>query len=300
MERKTNIKVGVTVFFGLILTLYILGWAKNWSIYQDKKELIVTFDNVAGLEIGNFVTILGVKKGFVDDIYSSNNNVFVKMILDEDVELKSDAQFYIMMYDLMGEKKVEINPGQSNNLLDFTLHHNGKFTGDISTTMSMLTSIQDDLIGLLKSVLITLDGMNEFLTDDQLKSDLKESVASLKDLTRNSNQLILDNKKNLNSLLIKGDSLLTSSNKFIKENEESFAALIKELTATLKSSQKLVKEVDEIVVQTKNKENNLGRILYDENILNDLKSTIEKTNKLLKIFTEQLEGEGLNVDANIF
>lgn len=300
MERKTNIKVGVTVFFGLILTLYILGWAKNWSIYQDKKELIVTFDNVAGLEIGNFVTILGVKKGFVDDIYSSNNNVFVKMILDEDVELKSDAQFYIMMYDLMGEKKVEINPGQSNNLLDFTLHHNGKFTGDISTTMSMLTSIQDDLIGLLKSVSITLDGMNEFLTDDQLKSDLKESVASLKDLTRNSNQLILDNKKNLNSLLIKGDSLLTSSNKFIKENEESFAALIKELTATLKSSQKLVKEVDEIVVQTKNKENNLGRILYDENILNDLKSTIEKTNKLLKIFTEQLEGEGLNVDANIF
>jgi phospholipid/cholesterol/gamma-HCH transport system substrate-binding protein len=300
MERKTNIKVGVTVFFGLILTLYILGWAKNWSIYQDKKELIVTFDNVAGLEIGNFVTILGVKKGFVDDIYSSNNNVFVKMILDEDVELKSDAQFYIMMYDLMGEKKVEINPGQSNNLLDFTLHHNGKFTGDISTTMSMLTSIQDDLIGLLKSVSITLDGMNEFLTDDQLKSDLKESVASLKDLTRNSNQLILDNKKNLNSLLIKGDSLLTSSNKFIKENEESFAALIKELTATLESSQKLVKEVDEIVVQTKNKENNLGRILYDENILNDLKSTIEKTNKLLKIFTEQLEGEGLNVDANIF
>lgn len=300
MERKTNIKVGVTVFFGLILTLYILGWAKNWSIYQDKKELIVTFDNVAGLEIGNFVTILGVKKGFVDDIYSSNNNVFVKMILDEDVELKSDAQFYIMMYDLMGEKKVEINPGQSNNLLDFTLHHNGKFTGDISTTMSMLTSIQDDLIGLLKSVSITLDGMNEFLTDDQLKSDLKESVASLKDLSRNSNQLILDNKKNLNSLLIKGDSLLTSSNKFIKENEESFAALIKELTATLESSQKLVKEVDEIVVQTKNKENNLGRILYDENILNDLKSTIEKTNKLLKIFTEQLEGEGLNVDANIF
>jgi hypothetical protein len=44
----------------------------------------------------------------------------------------------------------------------------------------------------------------------------------------------------------------------------------------------------------------LGRILYDENLLNDLKSTIEKTNKLLKIFTEQLEGEGLNVDANIF
>jgi len=300
MERKTNIKVGVTVFFGLILTLYILGWAKNWSIYQDKKELIVTFDNVAGLEIGNFVTILGVKKGFVDDIYSSNNNVFVKMILDEDVELQADAQFYIMMYDLMGEKKVEINPGQSNDLLDFSINHNGKFTGDISTTMSMLTSIQDDLIRLLKSVSITLDGMNEFLTDDQLKSDLKESVSSLKDLTRNSNQLILENKKNLNSLLIKGDSLLTSSNKFIKENEESFAVLIKELTSTLDSSQKLVKEVDQLVVQTKNKENNLGRILYDENLLNDLKSTIEKTNKLLKIFTEQLEGEGLNVDANIF
>lgn len=300
MERKTNIKVGITVFFGLILALYILGWAKNWSLYQDKKELTVKFDNVAGLEIGNFVTVKGVKKGIVDNIYTTGNEVYVKMILDEDVNLKEDAQFFIMMYDLMGEKKVEITPGMGNTEINYSLTHLGKFTGDISTTMSMLTSIQDDLVGLLKSVSTTLEGMNELLGDEELKSDLKESVASVKELTKNSNQLIIENRKTLNSLLVKGDSLLSTTNNFIADNKTSFEDLLAELKLTLNTSNKLLSEVDGLIVQTKNKENNLGKILYDETLINELKSTLSQTQKLLKIFVEQLEGEGLNVDANIF
>ncbi len=300
MESKTNIKVGITVFFGIILSLYILGWAKNWSIYHDKKELTITFDNVAGLEIGNYVTIKGVKKGVVEDIFTTGNEVHVKIILDEDVELKSDAQFFIMMYDLMGEKKVEIEPGINQNIIDYSLVQKGKFTGDISTTMSMLTSIQDDLIGLLKSVSVTLDGMNELLGDKELKSDLKESVFAIKELSKNSNQLIIENRKTVKSLLSKGDSLLSKTNNFIDENKSSFESLVKELQTTLETSNKLLTEVDGLVVQTKNKENNLGKILYDENIVNDLKTTLSETQKLLKLFILQLEGEGLNVDANIF
>ena len=73
-----------------------------------------------------------------------------------------------------------------------------------------------------------------------------------------------------------------------------------ELKLTLNTSNKLLSEVDGLIVQTKNKENNLGKILYDETLINELKSTLSQTQKLLKIFVEQLEGEGLNVDANIF
>ena len=100
--------------------------------------------------------------------------------------------------------------------------------------------------------------------------------------------------------MVKGDSLLSTTNNFIADNKTSFEDLLAELKLTLNTSNKLLSEVDGLIVQTKNKENNLGKILYDETIINELKSTLSQTQKLLKIFVEQLEGEGLNVDANIF
>ena len=42
--------------------------------------------------------------------------------------------------------------------------------------------------------------------------------------------------------------------------------------------------------------NNLGRVLYDEKFMMDLKTSIEQVKELTQILIEQLKGEGLNLD----
>jgi hypothetical protein len=49
-----------------------------------------------------------------------------------------------------------------------------------------------------------------------------------------------------------------------------------------------------------NQQNNIGKLLYDENIIKDLKLTLKQVNELTSILIEQLKNEGVNVDANIF
>ena len=52
--------------------------------------------------------------------------------------------------------------------------------------------------------------------------------------------------------------------------------------------------------EIKNEENNLGKFLYDDQLVTDMKSAVEKLNKLTEILIYQLENDGVNVDANIF
>lgn len=68
-SRATEIKVGVTVLLGLLVFIWVLGWAKNFSVSSSDNIVRVSFNKVSGLEIGNNVTVNGVRKGSVKDFY---------------------------------------------------------------------------------------------------------------------------------------------------------------------------------------------------------------------------------------
>ncbi len=52
--------------------------------------------------------------------------------------------------------------------------------------------------------------------------------------------------------------------------------------------------------ETKNQNNNLGKILYDEKLFTKLTETLNELNELSKIVNEQMKGKGFKVDADIF
>ena len=66
-QSKTEIKVGIMVIVGTLVFLWIIGWAKNFSISTSEKFLEVKFPTVAGLEADDPVTVNGVRKGTVQD-----------------------------------------------------------------------------------------------------------------------------------------------------------------------------------------------------------------------------------------
>ena len=63
-QRKTEIRVGITVLIGLIVCLWIFGWAKNFSLTPTENTIKVKFNNTSGLEVGDPVTIKWSAKRF--------------------------------------------------------------------------------------------------------------------------------------------------------------------------------------------------------------------------------------------
>lgn len=298
-QRKTEIKVGITVFVGIIILLWVYSWAKNLTINADRKELLIEFNSVAGLEIGDPVTINGVRKGYVDDIKISNSKVDVLVNLDPDVVLKEDAKFYIMMLDLMGGKKIEINPGLSQNLINYSISQKGEFLGDISSAMAVLGSVETDLVDVIREIKTSLSYINKSLADSQFNKDLKNSLTNLSNLTNNLNAFIVDNKDEINKLLKDGSELTKSVNTLIESNKDTITATINSLKKTLDNSQQLITRLNDFFDKTNKGENNLGKALNDQEIINDLKTSIQQLKDLTKILFEQLKSNGIKVDAKI-
>lgn len=299
-QKKTELKVGLTVIVSIIILLWVLGWAKNFSFNSNEKNLSISFDNIAGLLIGDVVSVQGIKEGYVRSIKNVNNSVVVEVTLSELTNLKRDAKFSIMMIDLMGGKKIEIAPGTSSSEIDYSEVQKGEFLGDISTSMAALGAVQDDLVSVIKEVKFTLSSLNKIIGNQDFLNELQNSVASLNKLIARTDAIISENGDSFSQLIKNSNELVSNSNDFIVENKENVKASLKSINNVLGKTDALISKLNSFFKEIENKKNNLGKLMYDENLVKDLSSTLKQLKELSKIINEQLKDEGLNVDANIF
>lgn len=298
--RKTEIKVGVTALIGVIVFIWIFGWAKNFSLQSNEQLIKINFKNVAGLEIGDQVTVNGLRKGFVKDMKIEPNNILVEISVSKDVSLKEDATFAISMLDLMGGKKVEIFPGSSSNPLALDKLYDGQFYADIPSVMTLFGSVQDDLVTLLQDLKTSMKSVNKYLSDDQLAANVRKSINNLMNLSDKLDQILTENRSDIKELTSNAVELTQKSNKLISDNEQNINQIMTSLKTVFEKSDTLLIRLNELTKETVNKENNIGKILYDEQLINDLKQTLKQANELTLILVEQLKNDGIKVDANIF
>ena len=298
-QRKTEIKVGITVLAGILIFIWILGWAKNFSVSSHHRPVLVKFDNVTGLEIGDNVVVNGLRKGFVQNMQIEQDHVIVTMSLEKDVDLREDAQFSISMLDLMGGKKVGVLPGISPTEFNYNSVHNGIFYADIPSVMSMLGSVQGDIVGSLKDMHITLNSVNKYLTDDQLTNNVKSTAANLNQISQKMIILIDENRENFKKLTSNSVELTSEAKDFIKNNKDGIKTSINELQVLLLKADTLVAVANEFTSEIKNKNNNLGKLLYDKSLYDNLTQSIAKLSEISKILLEQLKKEGIKIDAHI-
>jgi len=298
-QRKTEIKVGITVIVSFIIFLWILGWAKNFSFSSNEKTLKIEFNNASGLEVGDYVTVNGVREGNVADIEIKANKVVVKAIISNDVDLKKDAKFYISMVDLMGGKKIDIKPGISQTPLDYSQIQKGSFNADIPAVMSFVGSMQDDLISTLKDVKVTLNSLNNYLTDKKLNENVKMSIANLTKLTGKLNLMIDENRESIKKLTSNSVELTDEAKNFIKNNQKEISNSIKEASNVLSKTDSLMTKLNEFSDEVKDQKNNIGKILYDKKLYSNLSQSLKQVNELTELLLKQLKKEGIKVDAKI-
>lgn len=299
-ERKTEIKVGITTVISLVIFIWILAWAKNIKLTSDDIIVNLTFENVSGLEVDDQVTVKGLRKGFVDDIYLVGNKIFVRIYVDNNVDLRKDAKFWIATTDLMGGKKIEIIPGESNEILDLNSLHTGLIQPDLNSMMAIAGSMMSDVQTIVDDLKITLSVVNNYISDDEMMIDLKSSLKNLNNLTEKFNALITDNSDNITRITENTAALSEESRTFFHENKESLDSSIQKFNIILSRSDSLVSRFNFLAAETIEGNNNLGRILYDDSLMINMQETIKILIKLSKLVLYQIQTDGFKVDANIW
>ena len=299
-ERKAEIKVGITTILSLIIFLWIMGWSKNFIRTTSDVEINIIFDNVSGLELDDDVTIRGLRKGFVKDIILDRNIIIVKISVDKNVDLRKDAVFWLATVDLMGGKKIEIIPGITKEKLNLNVLHTGEFLSDFSTMMETIGSVKYDLLEIIDDIKVSLNSLTSYLTDEEMKTDLKSSLNNLNGLTYKLDVMLSENRENISTIVENTAVISEDAKVFINKNKEDLNVSVSKLKSLLTKSDSLVSQFNYITTQTIEGDNNLGKILYDDSLIVKINETFRLLNQLSKMILYQLQQDGVKVDANIW
>jgi len=221
------------------------------------------------------------------------------VLVSNQVKLKSDATFSLAMVDLMGGKQIDIKPGNSSKALDYSKIQKGNFSSDIPTVMSLVGSMQDDIVSTLKEVKITLTSLNNYLTDKKMNENIKQSLDNLNKLSAKLNLMIDENRTSIKKLADNSAELTGEAKDFINRNKDEMTSTLQEADKVLVKTDSLMMKLNQFTDEVKEKRNNIGKFIYDKELYGSLSQTIKQVNELTKLLVEQLKKEGIKVDAKI-
>ncbi|MEJ2506469.1 MAG: MlaD family protein [Ignavibacteriaceae bacterium] len=299
-ERKTQIKVGITTVISLAVFIWIMAWAKNFLVTSNDIKIAVYFDNVSGLEIDDDVTVRGLRMGFVKDITLDQNILLVTLSVDNRIDLRRDAEFWLVTVDLMGDKKIEIYPGRLKDKLDLSKIHTGHFQPDLSAMMETVAAMKDDIFTIVDDIKISLKAINGYLTDENVKDDFKSTLKNMHTLTAKLDAMLTENRDNIAQITENTAAISKDAKEFFDQNKENLNNSIANLNSVLAKSDSLMDQFNYFASETKQGKNNLGKFLYDDSLMVSITESLTRLKEISKLILNQLNNDGIKVDASIW
>ncbi len=225
---KQDAILGAVFFAAIALLLAATLLLTNFS-FRERPKLEVRFASASGLEKGDAVYVLGRRAGEVVDVaYRPDNRahrILATLQFDDPLVLKSDASIEIIDANLLGGKRVEIEPGHS------------------ATPAPAGTA----LLGLVRKSPIDALG-DELQGDDSLVSGLKTAIAKLNEGDGTLAQLF--NTPKLHDALLTAIDSVNASLKAIQDGRGALGRVIHDqgmgddLAATLASARSVAQKID--------------------------------------------------------
>jgi phospholipid/cholesterol/gamma-HCH transport system substrate-binding protein len=222
------------------------------------------------------------------------------LTISNDIKLKEDAEFSLESTDLMGGRKIEVNPGNSIDNLNLSEIQEGIYITDIAGVISLFSDIQDKISIIANESVKTLQGINSLLEDQKFVEGLRTSIANLNNVTAKLDKVLTENQQNIKEITENTKEITSETKGFIKENKEDIEQTIANLNAVMIKSDSLITSINYLTRETISGGNNLGKILYNDSLYNNLIKSMESLSELTKILKLQLETDGIKVDAYIF
>src|SRR5690348_2663938 len=145
-DKKTLVKVGITIVVSLIMVLYGIAFLKDLKFGIETNDLSVYFADVNGLKEGDPVSVNGVTKGKINKIeLTTGDSVKVDFSLSKDVVLKKDYSLSVAMIELMSGKQIYIKPGIAKEEADISRPLIGDKSTDIVALIGTMNEVGNDV-----------------------------------------------------------------------------------------------------------------------------------------------------------
>lgn len=306
MQRSANtdLKVGLTVIVGLIVLIGGIILAKGWRL--DSKRIFVnaSFPTASGIEPGDPVYIHGIKRGAVNQVTETKAGpIAISIELYEAQELHKDATALISMAELMGGKKMEIDPGHTGgfNVDRDTIY--GASGGDLASLVTYANSLTGTVSNMANKIDTVLNSVNDLFGNGALKHKAYTVIDNASSAITELRSVLRENRAKISNTLTQVESLATNGNATLNELRPKINGLTDTVASFLHRSQFTLAKADSILnglntILTESRDNKsfFYKLTSDKEFSRRIDSTIQAASALLK----QMRTQGLDVNIKVF
>lgn len=257
-------KVGMlVVMVSGIIGVMSLKVANGPGIFGSSKPYYFTADTAGGLVPKGVVKMAGIKVGVIDEIKLDNGRARIKLALDPDAKLTTSSRVELKADGILGDKHVEITPGKPTDPDlkpgdELQLGAGGAGFDDLMVEAKKVAVALNELLGTLNKAAREGDPDS---TVGRIVLNIEKLTADLKDVTH-------DNKEKVGEIIDRLKNISKNIDTYV--NEES-----------LSSVDRSVKNIEEITDKINKGEGTLGRLINDEQTVDELNTAIANVNKFL-------------------
>ena len=227
-------KVGIFVLLGIvILTFFTFRVSKTGGLGAKGYKLTVDFETAAGLEPKANVKMAGVPIGKVEEIRLVGINARLVLRIRDGVRIPIDSVASIQTQGLLGEKYVEILPGQET---DRMLPPGGRVAktippANLDEIIRKVSRISDDVQKFTNT-------LSQTLGSEEGKQALTEIIRNTRETTEALRKVVAGNEERLNRILANVDTLSSDLKDISAANKENLRVTIanlRDFSETLKT-----------------------------------------------------------------
>lgn len=304
-QKFVNLKVGLTVFAGLVIFfvfIFLVGVEGNY--FTSNYKLKIFLDNVEGLNSGAQVTLGGLKVGSVDKMefarYEGKYGVDVtlKILKEYQDQITVQSKAKVSSFGLLGDKFINLSLGQPGErpleneeyipvvsalTLETLSEKVQPALDDFSKLMINLREITDTIVNGNSSI-------GRLIKDPSMARDLEHILKNLKDFTSalseeqgSLGKLAFD--KTLYNELTNLSGNLTSLSDSLRQGKGTLGKLLTEdhLYNDIKS---ITERMNKITRQAEGDTTIAGALLNDKKLYNDFNTIIKDLNDLISDLKE--------------
>lgn len=280
--RTPEFKVGLLVLVVAVLIGAMAMRVSEDPSYLGGKSQKVWFyiSDATGLVTNSVVKLAGVNVGVIKKITLEDARARVDLSVRGDLPLTTASVVRIKSLGFLGDKHVELVLGDPSapRLGDGAQIRNATEGGSMDVIMDEITKISQalgDIAEAVKEATNPVEG-------EEPKHPLGRIIRNVEKLTEDLAGIVGDNKGKLGNLVDEMVALSQKLNKILGETEsEGFQAAWNDAVSSLKRIEKTLSNVEEITEKVNRGEGTIGRLINDDQIVEELNVTVKGVNELL-------------------
>lgn len=296
---KREVKLGVFIFIGiLILVTFVLMVGDLGELFKRPGySLFVRFESAAGLEKGTTVRLAGVKVGYVTEIQLKNSRAWVELNVKEGVKVNKEAKATLASLGFLGEKYVEIIPGEKQGFYQPGDVIKGIPPVSFDQLGTLMFSIGEEVKHMGKT-------LQELVGGEETRTDFRETLDNMASLSAELEGFFRTNKPEVQRSLRsstrafqKLDQSLEKTSrdiqemtslikKMAEENRENLKTNLSRMKELMKEAEKSLELLHKALRKIDEKEGTLGKMIHQPELYQKAEAAVEDLEKTVHSFSD--------------